>query len=371
MKSLAAFPATKLTKPPAMHNTSSTPTSMPRAVAPKIAILVTPDVAASVAYGFYDMFQGAKSYWSMLTTGVVEQSALEPMLVAREVGPITVANGLRIHATHALRDCAVPDVVCIPDLTIVPGEPLDQRYAVEIAWLRQCHDNGVTLATACSGAMVLAETGLLDGHQATTHWAYCDAMKARHPRIQVQSQRTLITAGAGHRFVMAGGGTSWLDLALYLIARLVSLESAMHVARVCLIDWHRDGQQPFARVAKTRQVDDATIGRCQTFIAENYASAAPVAAMAQLSALPERSFQRRFKLATGMTPLEYVHALRIEEAKHLLETTAMPIDAIANEVGYEDAAFFSRLFRRNVQLTPPQYRQRFSGLRTALAAQLT
>lgn len=353
-----------------MNDTTPALKSTPHAAIPKIAILVTPDAAASVAYGLYDMFQGAKSYWAMLTEGVAARPALAPMLVAREAGPITVANGLRIHATHALRDCTSPDVVCIPDLTIMPGDAIDQRYAAEIAWLRECHDNGVTLATACSGAMVLAETGLLDGYEATTHWAYCDAMKARHPRIQVQPQRTLVTAGEGHRFVMAGGGTSWLDLALYLIARLVNLESAMHVARICLIDWHRDGQQPFARVAKTRQVDDAVIGRCQAYIAESYASTAPVAAMVQLSGLPERSLQRRFKLATGMTPLEYVHALRIEEAKHLLETTAMPIDAIANEVGYEDAAFFSRLFRRNVQLTPPQYRLRYSGLRTALSAPL-
>ncbi|HYN62493.1 MAG TPA: helix-turn-helix domain-containing protein [Rubrivivax sp.] len=120
-------------------------------------------------------------------------------------------------------------------------------------------------------------------------------------------------------------------------------------------------------MARTRQSEDAVIGRCQTWIAEHYASAAPVAALIELSQLPERSFQRRFKLATGLTPLEYVHTLRIEEAKHLLETTALPVEAIAEQVGYEDAAFFGRLFRRKVQLSAPQYRRRFGGLRAALA----
>ena len=142
--------------------------------------------------------------------------------------------------------------------------------------------------------------------------------------------------------------------------------ASLQIARLSLIDWHHIGQQPFARLARSRQVDDALIGRCQAWIAEHYAERAPVAAMARLSGLAERSFVRRFRLATGMAPLQYVHTLRIEEAKHLLETTPQPIEAIAGEVGYEDAAYFGRLFRRAVNLTPAQYRRRFGSLRTAL-----
>ena len=140
----------------------------------------------------------------------------------------------------------------------------------------------------------------------------------------------------------------------------------MQVARVNLIDWHDIGQQPFARLARSRQVEDAVIARCQTWIAGNYRRPAPVAAMAQMSGLPERSFARRFQQATGMAPLEYVHALRLEEAKQMLEAGDEPIEAIAREVGYEDAGFFSRLFRRKVNLTPAQYRKRFGSLRKAL-----
>jgi transcriptional regulator GlxA family with amidase domain len=207
---------------------------------------------------------------------------------------------------------------------------------------------------------------LLDGHEATTHWAYCDALAREHPRVKVRRQRALVVSGDEHRLVMAGGGTSWLDLALYLIARNVGIETAMQAARVNLIDWHDIGQQPFARLASSRQVDDAIIERCQTWIAQHYHEPAPVAAMARLSGLAERSFKRRFEQATGMSPLEYVHTLRLEEAKQMLETGEASIGTIANEVGYEDPGFFSRLFRRHVNLTPAQYRKRFGSLRRAL-----
>ncbi len=179
-------------------------------------------------------------------------------------------------------------------------------------------------------------------------------------------QRALVASGEGQRLVMAGGGTSWLDLAIYLISRFAGLEAAMQAARINLIEWHEVGQQPFARLARTRQAEDAEIARCQTWIAHHYAEPAPVAAMVRLSGLPERSFKRRFQQATGMSPLEYVHTLRLEEAKQMLEADNAPIEAVANEVGYEDAGFFSRLFRRQVALTPAQYRKRFGTIRRAL-----
>ena len=109
------------------------------------------------------------------------------------------------------------------------------------------------------------------------------------------------------------------------------------------------------------------IADCQTWIAHHYETASPVHAMIERSRLSERSFTRRFKRATGMAPMEYVHTLRLEESKHLLETTEDPVEAVAEAVGYEDASFFGRLFRRQVGLTPTQYRKRFGGLRRSLS----
>jgi transcriptional regulator GlxA family with amidase domain len=128
------------------------------------------------------------------------------------------------------------------------------------------------------------------------------------------------------------------------------------------------GQQPFAALTLARQVEDAVVARCQVWAAENYDHESPVARMVERSGLTERTFKRRFARATGLSPMEYIHTLRLEEAKQMLEASDLPIEAIANEVGYEDASFFGRLFRRKVGLTPAQYRKRFRGLRQALEA---
>lgn len=333
-----------------------------------VAIMAFPETTASVVYGMYDLFMSAGRDWGLIVDGRPGPQLLQPVVVSANPGPLSLGNDVRVMPQALLADCGSPQIVCVPEVLLAPGEPLSGRFAPEIDWLRARYRAGATLAAACSGAMLLAEAGLLDGQEATTHWAWCDTLRERYPRVTVHAQRALVVSGEGQRLVMAGGGTSWLDLVLYLIARVAGVEAAMRVARINLIDWHAVGQQPFARLARSRQVGDAAIARCQTWIADHYQEPAPVAAMARLSGLPERSFKRRFRLATGMSPLEYVHTLRIEEAKQMLETGEQPVEAIAAEVGYEDAGFFSRLFRRKVNLTPSQYRRRFGAMRRSLQA---
>jgi len=331
-----------------------------------VAILALPEATASVIYGMYDLFRGAGRDWGVVTTGEPGPELLRPQVVSSRSGSFVAANGVRITPQATLEQCVAPPIVCVPEVAIAPGTRIAGRFAAEVDWLRRCHAGGATIATACSGAVLLAETGLLDGCEATTHWAFCDTIRSQYPKVKVLPQRALVVSGEGQRLVMAGGGTSWLDLGLYLVARVAGVEAAMQTARVNLIDWHDIGQQPFAVLARSRQVDDAVIARCQAWIAEHYDEPAPVAAMVRLSGLAERSFKRRFAQATGMSPLEYVHTMRLEEAKQMLEASDATIEAIAEEVGYEDAGFFSRLFRRHVQLTPAQYRKRFGSLRRAL-----
>jgi transcriptional regulator GlxA family with amidase domain len=333
-----------------------------------IAILAVPESTASVVHGMYDLFRAAGRDWGFIVEGTPGKELLRPVIVARTAGMVEVCNGVMVVAQTGMDQLGVPDVVCIPDLAISPAEPLDGRFGHEIAWLRACHAAGATIATACSGSVLLAAAGLLDGHEATSHWAYCDALKRDYPKVRVREQRALVVSGEGHRLVMAGGGTTWLDMALVIISRLAGIEAAMQVAKINLINWHDIGQQPFARLAPARQVEDAEIARCQAWIADHYAAPAPVAAMMEMTGLAERTFKRRFEQATGMAPLAYVHTLRLEEAKHMLESGDAPVEAIANSVGYEDAAFFSRLFKRNVNLTPAEYRRRFKTLRTVLSA---
>jgi len=334
----------------------------------KIAILALPQATASTVYGMYDLFASTGRDWEFLVNGKPGEQKIQPFTVSADGARYQGGNGVWIQPDFAFNDSPVPDVICIPELLVDPNEDTRGCYEAETAWINRHYAAGATLATACSGALLLAEAGLLDGQDATTHWGYTGALGSRYPNIRMHPQRALVVSGEGQRIVMAGGGTSWLDVALFLIARLISLEAAMRVARVNLIDWHDLGQQPFAALTIARQVDDAVISDCQAWVAEHYDQDAPVAAMLARSGLTERTFKRRFAKATGLPPLEYVHTLRLEEAKQMLETGELPVEAVANEVGYEDASFFGRLFRRKVGLTPAQYRKRFGQLRRVLQA---
>ena len=136
-------------------------------------------------------------------------------------------------------------------------------------------------------------------------------------------------------------------------------EEAIRISKLFLYQWHRDGQLPYASMIANVDHGDAAILHCQNWLAQNYERADIVAELVRRSGLPKRTFDRRFRAATGYSPLAYIQALRIEEAKQLLETTSRPVDAIAREVGYEDMASFRRLFRRLAGMTPGEYRRKF------------
>jgi len=339
-------------------------------IAPKApasaAILAFPEATASVMYGLSDLFHSAGRDWGMVVNGRPGPALITARVVAAQSGPFQIANGVTIVPDAVLSEVEAPDLICVPEILVAPSDRLQGRFDREIAWLRDCYAAGSIVAAACSGSLLLAEAGLLEGEAATTHWAYCDALAERFPGVRVQRQRSLVAAGEGQRLIMAGGGSSWLDLGLFLIARIAGVDAAMQLARLYLIDWHHAGQQPFARLSASRQTDDAVIAKCQVWAATHYNEPAPVAAMARIADLSERSLTRRFQKATGMTPIQYVHTIRIEEAKQMLEATQEPVEAIAHALGYEDPSFFVRLFKRDVRVTPSQYRRKFGSLREVL-----
>lgn len=330
-----------------------------------VALLGVPDTTASTLYGFLDVLAGVNRDWQM-AHGATGESPFRPQVVSRDGRPFDAANGVRITPDASFDSASRPGVVCITDLAVPPGEPLGERYDAEAQWIRARHDAGALIASACSGALLLARTGLLDGLDATSHWAYCDALRRQYPATRWHPERTLVVAGTGQRIVMAGSGIAWHQLVLALIARHAGAQAAMQVARINLLDWNPTSPIAYASLTHGARVDDPVVQRCQQWAAHHYMAESPVRRMVTLSGLPERTFKRRFTRATGMSPLEYVHTLRLEEAKQMLEASDAPVEAIATEVGYQDPSFFGRLFRRRVALTPAQYRRRFGGLKRSL-----
>lgn len=335
----------------------------------RVAFLTVPECTGSTLYGMYDLFASVDRDWGLITKGQGCESPFQPVTVAAQAGSFQLANGVHILPDLTISEAGIPDIVCVPELLVVPDADISGCYPQETAWLKACYEGGSYLGAACSGALLIAETGLLAGEDATTHWGYCDTLARHHPDVRVHPHQALVTAGEGQRIVMVGGGSSWQDLALFLIARTVGLEKALQVAKIYLIDWHHFGQQPYAVLTCRAQVEDSSIVSCQTWLAQNYDHQHPVREMTRISGLSERSFKRRFQQATGMKPIEYVQTLRVEEAKQWLETGDSPVEVVAEAVGYEDASFFNRLFRRKVGLTPAQYRKRFGALKRVLSAQ--
>jgi transcriptional regulator GlxA family with amidase domain len=152
---------------------------------------------------------------------------------------------------------------------------------------------------------------------------------------------------------------TWHDLVLYLIARHVGATAAQAVARMFALQWHHDGLAPYIVFQGRTDHGDAAIAEAQAWLATHFSVASPVEEMVRRSKLAERTFKRRFTEATGFSPIDYVQRLRIEDAKRRLERTDAPADEIGWKVGYEDAAFFRRLFKRVTGMTPGAYRRRF------------
>ncbi len=221
------------------------------------------------------------------------------------------------------------------------------------------HGRGALLCSACSGVFLLAETGLFDGRNTTVHWGYADAFARVFPKVPLQPERVLVVSGEREELVTSGASMTWHDLVLYLIARHVGSTAAQTIARYFALQWHHDGLAPYIVFQGRKDHCDAAIAAAQEWLVTHFSVASPVEEMVRRSRLPERTFKRRFRQATGFAPIDYVQRLRIEDAKRRLERTDAPADEISWRVGYEDAAFFRRLFKRTTGLTPGAYRRRF------------
>jgi transcriptional regulator GlxA family with amidase domain len=280
-------------------------------------------------------------------------------IVSPNRGRFRCGYGIPVEPAAHIGDVEHADIIILPELWLGPDEHISGRYPALIDWIRARYESGAHVYSACSGALMLAETGLLDGRDATSHWGYQDLFRRQYPRVRFHPEPNLCFGDQSGRIVTAGGTTSWHDLALHIISRHVSPGEAMRIAKVYLLKWHDEGQLPYAPLVCEQPHTDAAVRSCEHWLKEHFREPGAVAGVVGHARIPERTLKRRFKLATGLAIIDYVQNLRLEEAKRLLESSEEPVEEIGFGIGYEDPSFFRRLFKRRTGVSPGRYRRVF------------
>jgi transcriptional regulator GlxA family with amidase domain len=324
-----------------------------------VSLVVFPESDPSIIFGVFDTLWAAGQLWESLHGRPAGAPLFRPRLVGARPGPIPLVTGVSIIPQDTIDDVQQTDIVFVPNVLVNSSEALRALDRKLLAWVRDRFEAGAHVYASCGGSLAIAEAGLLDRLEATTHWAYVDLFRREYPRVRLSDKRVLVQTGPDQRIVCSGGASSWQDLALFLVAKHGSSEEALRLSKLFLYQWHREGQLPYACMMQNVDHDDQVISDQQVWIAQNYARSNLVAELVRRSKLPESTFSRRFKAATGYTPLAYIQTLRIEEAKQMLEASTDAVELIAAEVGYEDPAHFRRLFRRLTGMSPAGYRRKF------------
>lgn len=323
------------------------------------SILALPETAGSALYGMVDVLSATGTLWQQLTGGDAGQNLIRPRIVSRSARSFRCGNGIPVSPDCTLARDRDSAIVILPELWLAPDDDLGSRYDDVKEWIRSRYRDGATIYSACSGSVLLASTGLLDGREATSHWGYIDLFRDRYPKVRFRPEPNLVISDSAGRLVTAGGTTSWHDLAIHIIARHCNPGEALRIAKLYLLKWHDEGQLPYASLVRRQPHADAAVRRAEQSLGRHFAEQDAVAIAVRASGLPERTLKRRFKIATGCTLIDYAQNLRIEEAKRLLEDDGAAIDEISAKVGYDNAAFFRRLFKRTTGLNPGDYRRMF------------
>lgn len=330
---------------------------------PRIVLLAAENTTPSVLYGLYDVLYSVGAVYADMTEGVPGPESMDVAIVSRDGRPFRCASNVLVEPHAAMSDIEAADAVVVCDMYSPISKAPVGEYGEIADWLRRMHERGALIASVCAGALVLAEAGLLDRRDAAVHWAYGELFAKSYPLVRVQKNSVLCLSAEADGIVTAGGVTSWQELALYLTAAFCGHRQACETAKIHLLAGHEDGQLPFAAMNRRINTSDLVISECQRWISENFTLPNPVQAMVTRTGLNVRTFSRRFGAATGRSPIEYVQALRIEEAKRILEADTTPSEDVGALVGYEDPASFRRIFRREVGVTPAAYRKKFAPIR--------
>lgn len=308
----------------------------------EIGLLIYPDCQLAAIYGLTDLFRIAGEWAGEPSRGIRVshwQAAAEGVTCIWDSHP---------GAPHRLSHVIAPPSIILPE-RMAPAPTAAH-------WLREQHSGGATLCSVCAGAFVLAETGLMDGRRATTHWAFAQQLARRFPKVHLAAEHMVLDEGD---IMTAGGILAWADLGLTLVDRLLGPATMLATARFLLVEPPRQSQRRFAQFVPRFDHADEAIRQSQHHIHAQATTLQGVADLAAAAGMTGRTYLRRFSAATSFTPVEYLQQVRIARAREALERTLTPVDRIAWDVGYSDPAAFRKLFQKLTGLPPAAYRQQF------------
>ncbi|MBI5589929.1 MAG: GlxA family transcriptional regulator [Deltaproteobacteria bacterium] len=319
----------------------------------KVAILAMQNSMAFSIISPMDVFSLAGVMWNFFHDQEFTPF-FDVRLVTSTGKPFKCLNGVRMVPDGSIHDVQETDLVVVSSIKDI--EKTMSREHEVVGWLKDRYREGAHIATICTGAFVLAETGLLDGKTATTHWAFADQFKKRYPKIELKAERLITDEGD---LFCSGGYSAAIDLSLYLVEKYCGHEMALQSSKSLIADMNRTSQAPYAMFQYRKDHGDDHIITVQEWIENDFDKNLNYDDLAHKIGLSRRTLVRRFKTATGETPLTYQQNIRIEAAKRFLEKGIRSFDEITYKVGYEDSSTFRKIFSKRTGLLPKEYRKKF------------
>jgi transcriptional regulator GlxA family with amidase domain len=260
-----------------------------------------------------------------------------------------------VHPIH-VNKIKKTDLIIIPSLNHNFETSIVQNTTL-IKWIKNRYSQGSEVASICTGAFMLASTGLLDGRKCSTHWVAYDAFKKMFPEVNLVYDKVITDE---HGIYTNGGAFSFLNLILYLVEKYFDRKTAIYCSKVFQIDLERNSQSPFSIFSGLKEHEDEEIKRAQILIEKSVQKKLNIEEVSSKFAVGRRSFDRRFKKVTGETPIQYFQRVKVEAAKRSLETSSKSIFQVMSEVGYADIKAFRMVFKKITGLSPIDYRKRFN-----------
>ena len=321
----------------------------------KVTILGLYNTMATTIFGPMDILNQAGRLWNRVCK--TPQAPLFDVTIATSDGlPIRSVNNIYIQPHCSIQEVQQTDLIIIASATYI--DKILEKNPELVPWIRGHYQQGAHVASICTGVFLLAETGLLDGKSATLHWGFTEIFSRRYPQVNLRHDRMFIDHG---RLYCSAGVSAGMDLTLYLVEKFCGRQAAVESAKTMVLDMGRDLQTPYARFIPPRDHGDVLVIKAQEWMERHQTETVDYERLAGKFRMSRRSLERRFKRATGITPLRYLQQLRVESAKRMLEEGAQTFNEITYKVGYEDISFFRKVFVRLTGLRPKEYQQRFMG----------